>query len=469
MFSNNLLMAAAGGGDAGVAINFEASPVVTSPTTTDWSGLFDGIAIGDAASDRVVVVSVVGLRSAAGSHYVASMTIGGITATRAKAQTTANGDACEIWAADVPTGTTADIDIIYNATVQDTGLGVWSMTGSAGANAVDTASDTGTTLSQALTIRENGAGFGVSILIGGTSGTWTNLDEDVDEVIATEQQVCGSTTADGTPTISMTSSPSPHAADAMVLAAWGPKAGALTVQGVQLNGSDNCYTLGSAYTSVADTKMIMQSFWFKQDASGVNSNSWGSTTPGYYFSTPATNSNDVFHLRWANSSNVAKAILTSTDTVADTASWHHYLAIINTTAGVADGWYIIDGSEVDAYATKTITSDGVFDLTNFTAWKHFNDGVTGAYYDGAVAENYINTDFAFNGDIASVVERFRTSSGKPADLGSDGSYPTGSQPVVYQTLRAGDSASDFATNQGYGGNMTESGTTVALASSSPSD
>lgn len=63
---------------------------------------------------------------------------------------------------------------------------------------------------------------------------------------------------------------------------------------------------------------------------------------------------------------------------------------------------------------------------------------------------------------------FYSATGKPVDLGSDGSTPTGSQPIIYLSVRPGDVAADFATNRGSGGNFTQNGT-LAVASTSPSD
>ena len=64
--------------------------------------------------------------------------------------------------------------------------------------------------------------------------------------------------------------------------------------------------------------------------------------------------------------------------------------------------------------------------------------------------------------------KFYSSTGKPVDLGADGSTPTGSQPNTYLSVRPGDVAADFCTNRGTGGNFTQSGT-LTLASTSPSD
>lgn len=98
-----------------------------------------------------------------------------------------------------------------------------------------------------------------------------------------------------------------------------------------------------------------------------------------------------------------------------------------------------------------------------------------------VGQNVFNLD-TFVGDMAEFwfddsyidfsVEanrrKFMTAGGKPVDVGTDGSTPTGSAPIIYLSVRPGDAAADFCTNRGTGGNFTQNGT-LALASTSPSD
>ena len=64
--------------------------------------------------------------------------------------------------------------------------------------------------------------------------------------------------------------------------------------------------------------------------------------------------------------------------------------------------------------------------------------------------------------------KFATAGGKPVDVGTDGSTPTGGQPIIYLSVRPGDAAADFVTNRGTGGNFTQNGT-LSLAGTSPSD
>lgn len=94
-------------------------------------------------------------------------------------------------------------------------------------------------------------------------------------------------------------------------------------------------------------------------------------------------------------------------------------------------------------------------------------GIASNPFNGDMAEFWLSMtrlDFSVEANR----RKFYSATGKPVDVGSDGSTPTGSAPEVYLSVRPGDAASDFATNRGTGGNFTENGT-LTIAASSPSD
>ena len=86
-----------------------------------------------------------------------------------------------------------------------------------------------------------------------------------------------------------------------------------------------------------------------------------------------------------------------------------------------------------------------------------------ARFDGDMAEVYITNEYL---DISVEANRrkFIDAVGKPVDLGSDGSTPTGTAPLMFFS-----GATDaWHTNKGSGGGFTENGA-LTTASSSPSD
>ena len=50
-------------------------------------------------------------------------------------------------------------------------------------------------------------------------------------------------------------------------------------------------------------------------------------------------------------------------------------------------------------------------------------------------------------------QKFYSSGGDAVDLGSDGSTPTGSAPLVYLHLDSGETGNNFASNAGTGGDL----------------
>lgn len=91
----------------------------------------------------------------------------------------------------------------------------------------------------------------------------------------------------------------------------------------------------------------------------------------------------------------------------------------------------------------------------------------GNEFDGDMAEFWLSMtrlDFSVEANR----RKFYSATGKPVDVGSDGSTPTGSAPEVYLSVRPGDAAADFVTNRGSGNNFTQNGT-LTIASTSPSD
>lgn len=83
--------------------------------------------------------------------------------------------------------------------------------------------------------------------------------------------------------------------------------------------------------------------------------------------------------------------------------------------------------------------------------------------NGDLAEVWFNTSY-LDLTVAANRRKFIKANGKPANLGSDGSLPTGSQPLLY--FRG--PASSFSTNRGTGGAFSLTGA-LTDAATSPSD
>jgi len=94
---------------------------------------------------------------------------------------------------------------------------------------------------------------------------------------------------------------------------------------------------------------------------------------------------------------------------------------------------------------------------------------TGTFkFNGAIAELWFNMGQYLDFSVEANRRKFISATGKPVNLGSDGSTPTGVAPIVYQRINGGDAAAGFATNLGTGGNFSVVGS-LDIASTSPSD
>jgi hypothetical protein len=116
---------------------------------------------------------------------------------------------------------------------------------------------------------------------------------------------------------------------------------------------------------------------------------------------------------------------------------------------------------------KTGTSIGDWSVCDrwHVGHRHDNDAWT---WDGGIAELYFAHGQYLDFDTESNRRKFRDATGKPVSLGSNGSTPTGSTPLLYFHLDDGETANNFATNRAGGSNFSVSGT-LSTHGSSPSD
>lgn len=158
---------------------------------------------------------------------------------------------------------------------------------------------------------------------------------------------------------------------------------------------------------------------------------------------------------------------TTTNFVA-TGAWHHLAISWNAATSTSNIYY--DGSSVSSFGvggSPTFT-DFNFDWSQESMWSVGAD-VTGAgKIDAGVAEMWISPGQYIDFSAAANLEKFRSSGGKPVDLGATGGTPTGTAPLIYLHLDDGETANNFAINRTSKGNFTVTGTLSTYASS-PSD
>lgn len=162
-----------------LSISWISYGAITAGQNPSWAGQN----IGAASADRYVVVMV--YSNAAARRNVTSVTIGGVAATLLYTNNADYGGSARttthFYGLLVTTGTTATIQVNWDAAPDQTGISVYSVTGSASPTlAGSVASNNTATPSVSLTIPAGGVGIGAVGNGNGGTVTWTNLSEDLD-------------------------------------------------------------------------------------------------------------------------------------------------------------------------------------------------------------------------------------------------------------------------------------------------
>lgn len=125
-----------GGGSSSLDLTFREQRVNASDLTTYT---FSAVNIGSPDAGRTVFVAVTGAGTA--GRTITGVTIGGVSATQAiqQAHSASESAVVAIFAADVPTDSTADIVVTWSAGQLRTGIGVWTANGISSLTPVDTA------------------------------------------------------------------------------------------------------------------------------------------------------------------------------------------------------------------------------------------------------------------------------------------------------------------------------------------
>lgn len=238
----------------------------------------------------------------------------------------------------------------------------------------------------------------------------------------------------------------------------GPSPG-FTVDAVSFDGTNDYLVRGAALTGVADSGTFIFSCWAKIDSTGPfllqligNQSSTVQIVAGGEVAPTAYDSGVANGLENGGATNVIDD------------AWHHIL--VAGKASTSELSVYIDGA-LDSGAASVIGSPSAFNFAD-TDWAIAADNGGGSMNAVDMAEVYFAPgqylDFSVSGNRL----KFRSAGGKPVDLGSDGSTPTGVAPAVYLHIDDGEAAANFANNAGSGGNFTVIGS-LTTAATSPSD
>lgn len=174
-------------------------------------------------------------------------------------------------------------------------------------------------------------------------------------------------------------------------------------------------------------------------------------------------SSNKFHLSLRRSDSTIIYEANSTNSYTSGSSWIHVLM----SCDLQDGSAALKHIYINGSSDKTLVTDpnlgsniayGVNDTTSVAA-----NQIGGNPLNGCISELYF-TNYYLDLSVQANREKFRSAAGKPVDLGSNGSLPTGSQPLIYLK----NPAASVNVNSGTISNFTINGS-PATASTSPSN
>ena len=239
----------------------------------------------------------------------------------------------------------------------------------------------------------------------------------------------------------------------------------MSVDGADFDGTNDYMLRGADLTSIANSKTGIVSVWVRLDGGdgtqlAIMDNAASLVTPRFYVVRNASNKFEVVGRSTIDSLALWRLTV---NTYTASSTWRHVLCSWDLSTG-SKHLYVNDVSDDAVISTVNIDID--YGLGNF--------GVGATPYDnsqkfnGCIAELYFAPGQYLDFSAVANRRKFISSGGRPVHLGSDGSLPTGTAPILYQRLSDGEAVANFATNRGTGGNLSITGS-LDTASTSPSD
>lgn len=221
---------------------------------------------------------------------------------------------------------------------------------------------------------------------------------------------------------------------------------------VAFTGS-NGYMTKSGGLSLSDGSRGIFSAWIRIDGGNGTNRYLISDVAGDGFFVISINSSNKLRFDLISSGGVSISNFFSANALTSSSAWRHILASWD--VGFTDGNKLTH-LYVDGVSDKTTITDGVGSyLINYTSTTHGVGAQTdgSARFVGAFSEFYFAAGQYLDFSNSTNRLKFRDNN-LPANIGSDGSTPTGTPPTVY--LRS--AAASYGTNSGNGGNFTITGT-----------
>lgn len=234
--------------------------------------------------------------------------------------------------------------------------------------------------------------------------------------------------------------------------------GPYTANAVHFDGTNDWLTRGAGLTGQADAKTLTISFWFRMIGNDGIGGQLFKPSPAGALKVERSATNQIEFVVVDDTSSTAWSFTTNA-TFLVASGWTHFLLSIDT-----DGTHKLYLNDVVAtFASESFPGAGTTLDQTMTDWAIAASVAGGEKHNVDMADFYY-TNEAFDLTVQANRRKFIDGSGKPVDLGSDGSTPSGTAALLFMS---GDTV-DWHTNKGTGGGFTENGA-LTDAASSPSD
>ncbi|MAE42191.1 hypothetical protein CMO93_00335 [Candidatus Woesearchaeota archaeon] len=225
--------------------------------------------------------------------------------------------------------------------------------------------------------------------------------------------------------------------------------------------------MNSDYTGSSNTKKGIISFWFNRQGGFGSEQALISNIDGTLGIQFQAGSNTIrLAGEYEPGGGLARLVLNAYSSSTFTSSgWHHVIVTWDLANGIVQMY--IDG--VNDNPTETQADNNVvFTTSGRHGIATRSNADSNGRYEGYLFDLYINYQEYLDISVAANREKFRSSDGKPVDLGSDGSIPTGNQPIAFFHTDVGETADTFLINAGFGDGVTRYGI-FYTAPTSPTD
>ena len=207
------------------------------------------------------------------------------------------------------------------------------------------------------------------------------------------------------------------------------------------DGAANYALRGSDLTGNADSKVLLTSMWFRIDGGNATNRNLQIDNAARYDCRLDTANRIRIRLQTTAATTILET--RTTTSFAAGSGWHNVIWAVDLATLTLQ--LAVDNT-LESPQLITGPIDGTID---YTRTDHaFGGNTVGArLFDGCIAEYYFNNAATIDLAAPNALRLFVSPEGLPMFLGSDGSFPTDGQPIIYFA------AADPSSNLGFGGNF----------------